>query len=424
MNKRIIEWGKNALIVLLLICTVFLLKETEYYSTAFDYISGVFISTRDSIQASDKSEDSDGSGAYVYPMALSVSIGSGNRYASTYDEATVQADFQRFSAILAEALGSSGEPVKISRESWKNALERESVYVLMPAAQPLAAISRILGSDMAGSAGRMQSKELCLSCETGSVRLYYIGSDGNFYYCDTGVSDETLLARVAEFVPNNARFSHEISSLSSLRDSMLVPDHMPEILSVSAGGVPSAARIKELIFSEFEVNEYSVSEYTENDGTTVILDGERSFRLLSDGCVSYSPEQAGVSPGGGGLQEALELCWSIVSGTIALEGGDAAVYVSSVESPEEGFYEIKFGYAVNGIVVSMGEDVYAARFSFENGMLSHAFLRFKSYTLGQDALALLPVMQAAAIASESGEGGIELVYSESAEGINCVWVPK
>ncbi len=424
MNKRFIEWGKNALIALLLVCTVFLLKETEYYSTAFDYISGVFISTRDSIQASDEAGDSGGDGAYVYPLALSVSIGSGNRYASIYDADSVQADFQRFSAILAEALGSSGEPVKINRESWKNALERESVYVLMPAAQPLAAVSRILGSNMAGSAGLMQSQELCLSSENGSVRLYYLGSDGAYYYCDTGVSADTLHARVAEFVPNNARFSHEISSLSSLGDSMLVPDHMPEILSVSAGGAPSAARIKELIFSAFEVNEYSVSEYIENDGTTVILDGEQVFRLLSNGCVSYSPEHGGISLGSGGLQEALSLCWRIVSSTIAADAGDAAVYVASVSETGQGCFEIKFGYAINGIVMRTGEDAHAAEFVFENGRLSFSLLRFKSYTLGQDTLALLPVLQAAAIASESGKDGIELVYSESAEGINCVWVPK
>lgn len=424
-KERLIEWAKNAVIILLLICTVVLLKEAKYYNNAFELISSAFISTRDSIQAANTEPTEDDPYASASPMAVVVSIGYGNRYASIYDAELVSTDYQRFSATLGEALGSSGEPVKVSRQEWNDILAGEGVYIQFLAPQPLSVISALAGTSMNSRAGQVMSEMLCLSCGEDSVSLYYMDSDGAFYSCETGVSAETFRAKLFEFVPNGAVFAYEKRALSQLEGTLLIPGTMPDIFTVMTGSIPSQSRLKELAAGLFGMNEYTANEYSESDGALVYLDGNSELKIASNGMVEYSGGEQALKISTDSLSGALSLCWRLINSSLELTCGEAELYVSGMDFDEtSGNYRICFDYAVNCIPVRLGDEKHAAVFEISAGSLGSAQLCFRSFSIGEDTIDVLPILQAAAIAAANGNESVMLVYAETGNELNCIWVLK
>lgn len=422
-KEKLLEWFKTGLIIFLLLAAAFLLVRTDYYDYAFEYIAGMFTSAKDSIQPSDNAETASVSSAKIEPMAVSVYLGAGSRHASVYDRESILNDYQRFSVYLAEALGSAGEPVESNRQSWLNALGGQSVYFRFLSPQPLSFLSGVLGTQMSSSAGLASSEELCIACEDNSVRLYY-RADAGYYFCSTGVSADALRARLMEFVPNGAYFSHEISSLSDLRESILVPETLPPIKSIVSGGTCSQARMKDLSFEPFEINEYTVSEYMEGDGKIVYLDTGGSLHISTGGIVEYFGNgSSGINSVSSGLENVLSLSWNIINRTLSEESGFADIFYSHTIQ-EGNVTKVYFSYSANSIPISLSGGGYAAEFEFTGSRLSYAKLCFRNFTVVEDIIDVPPLTLAAAIAYANGSSSIKLTYSESGTGINCVWVPQ
>lgn len=419
------EWIKDGVILVLLICAVVLLRYTDYYSNASSFFSGLLLSKYEDAQGGGSGDRQDLSAIQIDPMAVSVYLGSGSRYASIYDKNSIQEDYQRFSAYLAEALGSSGEPEKLSREDWIKALGRQSVYISFQAPQPLSELSALLGAQMSSSAGNCLSRELCLSCDEDQVGLFFV-SDGEYYFCSTGVSKDALGARLTEFVPNSAQFSHEMSMLSDMKESILVPQSLPDICSVISGGAGTQARMRELLFPLFEMNEYSASEYSGGNGTVVYREDDCALHISPGGEAEFFLEDSsGLSAKGDSLQSAIELCWQMVDASIAGECGQADIYMAGAEYDSvDDCIRVYFSYSINSIPIRLSNGDYAAEFEIKASVPVYAKFCFRSFSLGEDKLEVLPLLQAAAIASANGSDGIRLTYSESGSGISCVWVPQ
>lgn len=419
------EWIKNGIILILVVCAAALLRYTDYYSNASSFFSGLIHSRYEDSPGGGSDDGQNLSAIHIDPMAVSVYLGSGSRYASIYDKSSIQEDYQRFSAYLAEALGSSGEPVKLSREDWIKALGRESVYIAFQAPQPLSELSALLGAQMSSVAGSSFSRELCLSCDEEQVGLFFV-SDGEYYYCSTGVSDDALRARLTEFVPNSTQFSHEMSMLSDMKDSILVPQSLPEICTVIPGGAVSQARMRELLFPMFGINEYSISEYSGGNGTVVYREDDCALHISTGGTAEYFlDDDSQLSAKGDSLQSAIELCWQMVDASIAGECGEADIYMAGAEYDSKAdSIRVYFAYSINSIPIRLSDGAYAAEFEIKASVPVYAKFCFRSFSLGEDKLEVLPLLQAAAIASANGSAGIRLSYSESGSGISCVWVPQ
>lgn len=424
-KERLIEAGKTLLIVLLLISAVFLMRETNYYNSAFEAISNMISAGTEGSQTSGDTDSEVENHAVVLPMGISVSIGEGNRYASAYDSETVAADFQRFSAALGEALGSAGEPGKINRATWKRALERESVYIELYSPQMLSILSKQLGTEMNSSAGEAFSSKLCLSCVDDDILLLYSDKNGDYWSCDTALSQETLKGRLEEFLPNGASFSYESELLTGLDESTLILKALPEIHVVADNGSPSQQLMETLLFSTFGMNEYTASKYTESDGTAVYLDNSVILRVTPGGTAEVTSDSETVNElYADSFEDAINLCWDIALSTVGTASGAADIYISELlYGSDSGDYYFCFDYLLDGIPLELGER-HAALFSFSSGRFEKAELLFKSYALSEQTLDILPMFQAAAIASSENRDEIKLVYSESGGGINCIWVDE
>jgi len=82
---------------------------------------------------------------------------------------------------------------------------------------------------------------------------------------------------------------------------------------------------------------------------------------------------------------------------------------------------VYFDYLMNGIPVWTGGR-HAAVFTVSDGSLESAEFNFCSYSLTGQDLEILPMYQAAAIASANRCNEFSLMYFDTQENIECFWV--
>lgn len=417
-NKKLLEYGKTLLIVLLLISAVVLLKQTGYYSAAFDKFGGNIGPSRNTENTVSGTNYS----GMAQPMGVSVSLEGGGRYASLYNKERVEEDYGRFSAFVAEALGSAGEVVEVDSASWIRALEYKSVYICYHSPQSFGFLSSLLGTSPGASIADYSSDELCLSVDNGVGRLYFRSGD-KYYYLDTSVSVSALEERISEYIPNKCIFSHGDRLLYGLKDSFLIVKNLSEAPAIKSS-VPDINSMVSPIMSALGVNEYTASAYRESDGTAVYVDSNSILRVTSSGLIRYEMTGTdGAAAAENRMDELFRLCWEMLYSCLIPYTGKAEVYLASNGVNEEGIYEFTYDYLVNGIPVSLGGR-HAAKFGFDGGKLVSAEFYIRSFSVEAENLPLLPMYQAAAIASSERSEKMKLMYVETSEGFDCIWVDK
>ncbi len=420
-KRKIIEHAKSALIVVLLISAVFLLYETGYYSSAFSSFDKIFFSNNDASQKIDASDAESGSMVSSRARMISVCLGPNGRYGSAYNSEFVEEDYSRFSAFLAEALGSASAPTIVDEAYWVKALESESVYFDYYSQQYLSLLSLQLGTKLSAGAQEAIASEFCLSCEGETVYLLYRCGD-EFYSCSTAVSNTALRERIHEYIPNNALFSHSDKLLSGMKSSELILKTLNSVPAIQSGGNPDVGQMLEILMPALGVNEYTTSSYKESDGTAVYVDSNSVMRLSASGYASY--ELSGEAPKTASdtdVKAAIDFCWEIVNSTVGKSCGEANLYISQIDAGENGEFIVSYDYMLNGVPIRSGGR-HAAVLIINNAELTNAELYFRSYLSSDAELKILPMYQAAAMASANGSEGIELRYYDVSEIIDCFWV--
>ncbi len=420
-KKKIIEHIKSGIIVLLLISAVFLLYRTGYYSGVFEHVDSFIHAGNDASNDPDAADAE--SGHIVAPRAkqFSLCFGPMGRYASAYDSETVGEDYGRFSAFLAEALGTASSAAAVDEAYWIRALESESVYIDYFTPQQLSILSRQLGTELSEAADAdIFASEFCLSCEDDSVNLLFKAGD-KFYSGATAVSAAALRERMGEYVPNEAAFSYADKLLNGIRSSTLVIYKFNSVQGIESG-VPAAAQMLEQLMPALAINEYTTSNYKESNGTSVYVDSNCVMRLSPSGYAVYELSgEASRIAAGHDIESALELCWEIVRATVGKNCGSAELYLSNTEIRENGEYVFTFDYMFDGIPIHAGSR-HAAVFTIENSALSNAEIFYRSYAATGETISIIPMYQAAAMCSAKFGAGLELKYYDNAEIIECLWV--
>lgn len=420
-KKRIIEYIKSALIVLLLISAALLIYHTGYYSSAFEKMESIIRDNGEHVLESGSAETGDDNHVSARAKELSVSFSSGSRYASAYDSESVDEDHSRFSAFLGEALGSASAPQAVNKEKWIDALEGESVYIHYYTDQFLSTLSGRLGTVLSASAVDSMASEFCLLCGDTTAQLFYRSGE-EYFVCETAVSASALKSRIDEYIPNNALFSHEDALLSGLRNSALVLKSISSVPEVAGEGGVQHSQLIEPLMTALGLNEYTSSQYSEADGTTVYVDSNSVLRVSPSGHVQFELNgEATRNTTAGSISAALDLAWELAGATIGANSGAADIYLSDFGYNEDGSFGIYFDYVINGIPLSLGSR-NAAYFEINKTELVYAEMYCRSYSFSGEVQNILPMYQAAAIASADGKSGLSLVYSDKQETIDCIWV--
>jgi len=412
-RKRAAELVKDVLIVLLACSAVWLMTRSRLLEPLGRmFPKDVPLAGPGQAQSADRPDA-------ARPLGLTAVLVRGNetvRYGVRYDEAARDALFQQTAGLLVEALSSAGEPEKISRRQWEEALTASTgVCFDYQGAVPLPVLSRWLSGEesrLTASARRL----LLADCE-GAAALYYRDeASGDYVRCRTEVVDLPRLEEaLAGLTGNGVFYAFESELYSDLDpDTLLTPEApAPAVYSAANPAAGGLAALEELASDlDFTINTNGVY-YA---GEWVARSGNDTLRLENRGTVSYLAGEGGgehFRASGDGLFAAVEVCRRLAASALGSRCGQARLYLISAAGTETG-WTVRFGYSLNGVPVQL-EEGRAAEFLVENGRVTQFTLRARSYTDSGESGAVLPVRQAAAALTAAGLAGEELllVYADS-----------
>lgn len=404
-RSRLVEWGKNLLILLLALSALYLLARTQFSGNVLDSVRDLLTKTPTSGSDSAPAQFS----AAVQPVRLAV-YQNGQRYGVQYDQTGTDAAYAECSTLLAEALSSAGQPTKISESVWRNALCRTGIYVDYLSILPLDALSGWLGGDQINSVLTGSARHICLAeDETHGVSLFYIDADDNSYYaCKTTLSVSSHLnTAISGITPNGALFAFEMPDMDILDPyTLLTTTPQAKIYTAANPLLEDSTRVSELL-SALTFHAQNAAPDPVMGGQFV--EGNDFLRLSSHGVLSYhtvgdSDFRFLVSDNS--AQGTLDYVRALAQRTVGAWCGQARLYLAGMEDTDSGL-EITFQYCLNGSPVSLSEDC-AARFTVQNGAVTDFTLYLRSYTDTKEISPILPVQQAAAAMESLNTDGSEL----------------
>lgn len=400
-KRRLVEWGKDLLILLLTLSALYLLSESPL---ARDSGLPELLSPSEPAEPVSNITLS----AASRPARMAVYY-NGGRYAVQYDQDAVDQLFSRFGPLLGEGLASAGEPCVISEAQWQACLAGPSVYFDFSGHITLSVLASWLQQEecaLAGSARRI----LLAAGEGDSVLLCY-EDGGCFYACGTGLTQELhLLPAVEGFEGNGALFAFEDDALRDLLAPYTLVAAMELSGAVYAAATPlSAASDVSWLLSALS---YGGQSHTTVSGGEAYLDGGDRLLVGNDGTVTYRAAQEGKYPvpaagSTATAAEVIEAVRDMAERTIGAQCGAAQIYLVSAEETEEGWL-VRFGYRLNGSAVWLYDEGWAAEFRVREGCVDEFFLRFRSYTATADEQLLLPIDKAAAMLPSLTDERLEL----------------
>lgn len=405
-RRRLIEWGKNVLILLLTLSALFLLGQTPLVQD-----SGLMDLLHPRSPGGNTSRGDDQTGT-VLPARLAV-YRDGERYGLQYDDAGMEELFSSYGPLLGDALAGAGEPSPLTERGWRDCLRRPGIYFDFSGDVPLAALARWLGGDgecaLDGSARRM----VLSAGEGDQVALcWQDAGDGGFYTCPTTLSQRLHLTPAVEAVtPNGAYFAFEDEGLAKLLDPCTLITEGDQTGAQYAVTAP----LSNTAGMEALLDALSFNSQNHAPGSTgeVYLDGSDRLVVRDGGTVTYRAAQGEKYPveGQDGIVSAAQAAdgaRALAERAMAPLCGDARLYLLSVQEEEDG-WRVRFGYRLGGCAVYLYDEGWAAEFLVQDGYITNFVLRLRCYTADGSGTLLLPISKAAVMLPDLTREKWELV---------------
>ncbi len=407
-RRRLIELGKDLLILFLLLSAIYLAARSQLYtgliredgwiSKAVSLLSGETARPVDQTEFTTPAQS-------IQAARLAVCHGLGEngqpiRYGVQYDTAQAAADFSALSSYLSEGVASASAPQAVSREAWLQALQTPGVYFDLLGEAPL----EYLGS--ASLTGPV--RRLALVWEGGDTAVLYYKNEksGLYYACPTSLRWAGYLeGALQDYTDNGARFAFELEDYRMLLEETLLLPETPQpglyqvqtVLDLSEVGDRSALENA----LGFWGSDYQVP------GEWVIREDDE-LRISSDGVLTYEAAAAGGldprydvtgSDGEASLVQAAALACYLAQQAVDAWCGTAEsaawLYLSSVEETEDG-WRITLDYCLDGATVYLGDGWPAATFTVSGGQIASFEIRPRCYVASEGTSSVLPQRQAAA----------------------------
>ncbi len=404
MRRKTGERGKTLLIVVLAVLAVALLTQALQ-------IQGFRWNRQES-----QSEESRELSALLQPCAAAVTRKDTGRY-GVWGGTESKLLYDRFSALLGDAVGSADSGSRVQEEDWQQALESNGVYFDLQSAIPLELLADWLGIQSPDWLAGAEVQQLCLA-ETGKNTRLYCRSEGGIFAYDTGLHADALQSRLEEFTANDAAFAFQREDCSLVAGDTLLTRQLDPNLSNFTMRTPAIRDSgTEELLPAFGINDYMADSYTEQGGDPVYVDGGKSLRLRSDGVLRFRSTEADGLPLE--LREAAQLAGELVQQVISGRCGEAGLRLWRVESGEDG-YVFYFRYTLNGLPVCLSGQEYAARVAVGSA-LREADLYLREFTAtGAMEKPLTPLLEAILL-QDAGGGSMQLEYRESNGRVWAEW---
>lgn len=417
MKRRILEIGKDLIIVLLIACLMLLaaaslpaesIRSSPWLSSLLRPIAPllglpqselVYVET--ALPVLDAAQ----------PLLISVRNDAG-RATAMWDFGELDSAFETFGGILGEALDTAGALTPVTQDQLQDALSGPSVFIRYGTALPADLLAVWLDASI--DAASPEASIYALALEEDAVTLYLSGS--RCYAAATAVQAATLSALLDQYRPDGSQFAFEAGS--SVEALSLLPGPGTVVRAASASN-PCDSRYTEQLATALGFNPYGDASYTDSVGNTSFTESNCALQVSASGHVLLTASAGDRFPvSGDGMDAYVESARQLVELATGETLGDARMYLSGLTQDGE-TVTCTFDYVLSGIPVATGG--HGATVTFSSGALLQLevqVIRCSLSTLTQD---LLPVAQAAAILPEGSR--LLLQYGGSASGtLTAGWI--
>lgn len=424
MDKRekLIDWGKNVLIVML-VCSALWLSARLGLLGQLDGLLGQedYIHTAGGTQTEGRAD-------FARPLRAVACLSDGSCFGVLYDQEECDALFRSAAGLLVEALSNPGQPEEMNRTSWEQMLTRTPGLCFdFQGNMPMDVLSGLLSGEETPLDARV--RRLGLAVWQGEAFLFYQDSELRFFRCPVEMVDTHRLEEaVSGLTDNGASYAFMLEDYRMLAEDTLLADDTPapEVYAASNPVVGGQETLEALAGDlGFTINTNGIY-YADQ---WVARSGNDTLRLADDGVMTYFADEEGgehfLLASEGDVPDrfdAVETCRALAAAALAPRCGEGRLYLLGVTDTADG-WEVDFGYSLDGIPVQL-EQGSAAHFVVRGDRVTQFTLRFRSYEGTGEGLAVLPVPQAAAALTAMGLSGKELmvVYSEGGgETVRADW---
>lgn len=425
-RRRIVELGKTCLIIILFCSACFLADRSGILG------QGGFSTVRENVTAWLRGGESGPAvmsgreyATAAKPQVMAVSPDDGVHYGAAFTS-EVDELYERFSAFLGEALGTSEQIIQLTTEQWLAALSRRGIYFDFAVPQRLDCLAAWQQTSVPWDTENICARRLFLSVEEQDVRLYFaVEGSGAAYCCDTEVEAGALSTRMERYQSNGAYFAFEREETDRLDADVLIVPAVDTVRGVSGTAVSFVGRT-ETVLQQFGMNTVTATSYQEASGTAVYLDGYSTLRIQQDGLITYEREPGQDLPefdlrGTVSLPELADRLYSLTM-ELSGNGGDCAQLrlLQADYDLQNDRYTVSFAYFIDGMQVCCGLGP-AAEFTFAGGTLTQAALCLRQYEFTGETQTPLPAVQAAALVSASGGTDPVRVYQDMGDRVTVSW---
>jgi len=432
-GRRLIEAGKNILIVLLSCSAIYMGAN----ALVVGGLQGLF-QKNDPGRSQVVTQREPSSVAWPVRMAISSWTGESMiRYGVQYDRAVCEEQFQPVASLLREALSGLGVAQEVSEVIWQRVLrQHDSLYFDLLGDIPISVLSGWLSGTENPQEGTV--RRLILAAEQKHVLVYYQDTVTQKYYMRVAdvVSVEQIHSVTQALMGNGAQFAFEMEGYEGLEgNTLLLPEQpQPKIFAVSnpMDGVSQTEELDQnsnlgkLLMSL----SFPDSSYIYSGTDQVIRSGNDTLRISAQGVVRYNAAEGEKSRYIVESQndqptafEVAEACRRLADGAAGELSGEARLYLKEMSRTPNG-WQVDFFYCLDGARVQVGEEGYAAHFVVEGTEITQFILQLRCYEQTGEQSIVMPEQQACAAMDAMGKRGSELLlaYRDMGSGnVSAVW---
>mgnify|MGYP001089898672 CR=1 FL=1 len=405
--RRVIELGKDLLIVALACSAVFLAAQTPIATHLRGWVAPEPppAATRTSLA--------------VNPYAIAIRNDKG-LYSVSYDQAPVERAFERFSPLLGEAFSAAQLPETATRAQWQALLEAPGVCCTFQGQPPLSALSAWLGG---GEDYPGEAHTLLLAWDGRQMWLAWRVGD-SYFRARTSVAYQGHLAdALADFSPNGAAYAYTLSdddAYEALDPYVLISITAPQphVYTAASPDLMADEEARSALLTALGFLSGTEGAYETADGLAVTESGDRllvtsagevTFRAGDESRYPMTLERALPS-----AYTAAQAAWEVLDRAISPFRGEGDFILTGARQTDAG-WEVTFHVMLEGVPVLTAGEGWSARFLVEGGRISEFALALRTYTATETVTTLpTPRLAAAALRSLPSRGGqLVLCYSDN-----------
>lgn len=397
---------QNILIVLLSISSILLfLDVSNVFSDSRSKLSSLFSGSNSSSEESVAAKLSD----LAAPVNVAVT-GAYGRYGNLA-LTTTDENFSALGTLLREALGSSDKFTACTKNQFRSSLSSTSIFYDFQAILPLPVLGGLVGASVKNAT--ISARRVILCAENNGVKLYF--SDGTSHFCCSTQTPKPDLAKVVNhYQLGNAAFAFELGSARDLAPySLFLTGEQPAYSRLTAANPLND--ITELL-KALEFNPHTNNRYTDSDGAQVIMDGNRTLRIQTNGLVTYQDEDGDVlhiSASGSSptAREAILGCYRLLVSSGG-NSGNANLFLKSYQS-DKNKKVLQFDYQYHGTQICRSNGTAAAQIVLYGTTVSSLQFYIRRYLPSGKNSLLLPLRQAIALSSKRTGKELKICYADS-----------